>query len=291
MTIQEILDAAGIEYAESGHHHCRPGWVQLRVCPFCSSPHYHLGWNLALGYANCWKCGGHSKWALLKQLGLPRDLASDLVSATHIPAHVLSRERSQLSAVVPQGIGPLSPPHIDYLRERGFFNVKDLVRVWGLRGIGVAARLGWRIWIPIVHEGRTVSWTTRAIGERVAQRYISASAEEEVVNHKELLYGGDYCQHSAVVVEGPVDAWAVGPGAVALFGTSFTAAQVKRLIRIPRRIVCFDSSSDAQRKAEDLASQLACFPGVTENILIDAKDPGEASPGEIRAIRRAARLA
>jgi hypothetical protein len=165
-----------------------------------------------------------------------------------------------------------------------------LQQFWSLEGIGIASKLSWRIYIPIVFRNVRVSWTTRAIGTTVPQRYISASAAEEALNHRDLIYGLDYCQHSIVIVEGPTDAWAIGPGAGALFGISFSVAQVRKLTEIPFRFVCFDSETAAQQRANDLCSQLACFPGRTCNIVLDAKDPGSASPKEIRRLRRLAKL-
>jgi hypothetical protein len=98
------------------------------------------------------------------------------------------------------------------------------------------------------------------------------------------------CRHAIVITEGPTDAWAVGPGAGALFGTAFTPAQVAELVTIPRRVVCFDSSPAAQQQAAKLAEQLSCFPGITENVLLDAKDPGSATQKELRLLRRFAGL-
>jgi hypothetical protein len=113
---------------------------------------------------------------------------------------------------------------------------------------------------------------------------------EESLNHKRLVYGLDFCRHSVVAVEGPLDAWAIGPGAGALFGVGFLSAQVLLLAKFPRRYVCFDSAPEAQQRARELADQLAVFPGRTENILIDSKDPAEASARELAQIRRVAGL-
>ncbi len=132
--------------------------------------------------------------------------------------------------------------------------------------------------------------TTRAIGDRVQERYISASFEQEAVNHKTLVYGSNYCQHSVVVVEGPIDAWRVGPGAGALFGTAFTPMQVLRLTKFPYRYICFDNSSVAQARARELAEELSVFPGTTEVIELDALDPGSASKKEIQLLRKHAKL-
>jgi hypothetical protein len=290
MTIQEILTDLHVEFREAGsHHHARPGWIQIRQCPFCSSDNFHLGYNLQAKYFNCWKCGGHFGPKVLEALGLAREKARALYQGIDTTGLAQSRERARVSVQEPSGRRLLGPIHELYLLRRGF-DPKQIVRLWGVEAIGVAARLAWRLYIPIFRRGVKVSWTTRAIGEKIAQRYISASAEEEAVNHKEVVYGLDFCGHSVVICEGPLDAWKVGPGAGALFGTTFSTAQVKELVSIPRRFICFDSSPEAQRKAHELANQLSSFPGVTENLLIDAKDPGDASPKEIKLIRKVARL-
>lgn len=288
MTIQDILDEARVEYLASGHHHCRPGWIQLKTCPFCGSQNYHLGYHLVLGYFSCWRCGSHSRWSVLSALKIPRETIQSFRPARAIDT-ARPYERRRISLREPVGRGPLTPAHLEYLRQRGL-DPNEVVNFWEVEGIAIAPRLSWRLYIPIIHQGERVSWTTRAIGDRVAQRYISASAEDEVINHKHLVYGRDFCHHTIVVVEGPIDAWRIGPGAGALFGMTPTLAQMRILAAIPRRFVCLDSSPDAQRRARHLCEQLAGFPGVTENICLDAKDPGEASRREIILLRRAAGL-
>jgi len=278
-----------VPFLMEGHKHCRPGWSQID-CPFCGpgSSKYHLGFNLNSRHFNCWRCGGLFVPKVLRALGASSVSIDEFLRSVDTET-VVSRERSRVSLVVPAGIGPLLPKHRRYLLERGF-DPDRMESVWGVKGIGIAPRLAWRLYIPIFERNRQVSWTTRATGDKVVQRYISASAQEESKSHKEVIYGADMCHHSVVVVEGPTDAWAVGPGAGATFGTAFSSAQVRRLVDIPNRYICFDSSPEAQQRAEDLASQLSCFPGTTENIQLDAKDPGSASPKELRLLRRVARL-
>ncbi len=289
MNIREILDDASIEYLGAGqHHHARPGWIQLKHCPFCSSDNYHLGFNLAGGFFACWRCGGHSVQKVLVGLGLDERQAREL-AATVTLDQPIPRERTKISLKIPRGIGPLQESHERYLWDRGF-DPEEILRLWKVQGIGIAVRLSWRLFIPIIYQGEIVSWTTRSIGHGVIQRYISASSEEEKINHKHLIYGEDYCCHSIIVVEGPTDAWRVGPGAGALFGTGFTTAQVKRIVSHPYRCIVFDSSMEAQARAEELADQLSAFPGQTEVICLDAEDPGSATDKEIRRLRRAVRL-
>lgn len=290
MTIQEILDSLKVPYHQEGqHHHSRPGWVQLD-CPLCGpgSQKYHLGYNLQLKYFNCWRCGGLYGPKVLEALGIGREKAR-LILGNIDTEYTRGRERARVSLVEPPGRGPLLRSHRRYLESRGF-DARLIEGLWQIEGIGNSTELAWRIYIPIIHRAQRVSWTTRAIGDRVAQRYISASAEQESINHKEICYGLDFCHHSVVIVEGPTDAWNIGPGASALFGTTFSAAQVRKLIKIPMRYVCFDSSKEAQNRAVELANQLSVFPGITENIQLNAKDPGSASPKEIKLLKRVARL-
>lgn len=289
MTIQEYLRSANVGFLESGHHHhCRPGWIQIQTCPFCGSDKYHLGINLTNLYGSCWSCGGHRIEKILQEFGATWQQAKAFVKDADItPTLYAKKERTKLKE--PTDRGPLMDAHKNYLLDRGF-DPEELERIWKIEGIGIAVELKWRIYIPITQNGRRVSWTTRSISPTAQQRYISASADQEAVNHKDVVYGLDNCRHSVVIVEGPTDAWAIGPGAGCLFGVNFSAAQVRQLVRVPFRYVCFDSATKAQARAQELTSQLSSFPGQTENMVLDAKDPGSASQKELNALRRCAKL-
>lgn len=287
MTIQELFRNLGVEFIEQGNH-TRPGWINID-CVYCgpNSKKFHLGYNIRSGHFNCWKCRGHNALDVLYRLGLKKEAAEEFLNCVKHEWKPPERIRKGLKE--PRCREPLHRAHVEYLRSRGF-NPFQLERIWSIEGIALAHRLKWRIYIPIIHRETRVSWTTRAIGDRVAQRYVSASAEEEVINHKHLIYGRDMCQHSIIVVEGPTDAWAVGPGAGALFGLSYSAQQVHALVRIPLRIVCFDNEPEAQRRAQELCHMLSLFPGTTHNVVLDAADPGSAYPRDIRKLRKLACL-
>lgn len=286
MTPQDALAEAGIEFIESGHQHARAGWLQVRDCPFCGSTKYHLGFNLAAGFWNCWRCGFHPGWTVCKTLGLSREAARAFKQNLGAEA---AREKVHGTLKEPPGRGPLLRAHADYLRGRGL-DPEEVARLWQVEGIGIAARLSWRLYIPIARRGTRVSWTTRAIGADVKQRYISASSSEEAVSHRDVCYGLDYVRDVAVVVEGPGDAWRLGPGAVALFGIDYSAAQVRALAQVPRRIICFDNERPAQAQARKLAGELSCLPGSTGIVTLDAEDPGSASERDVRRLRAAVGL-
>jgi hypothetical protein len=287
--IQNLLREHRIEFIESGHHHSRDGWIQVRNCPFCNSNNYHLGFNIRLAYWNCWRCGSHYGPKVLSALGIPRSRAEQVHPhlAQSKPEQDKPRREKLVEPVGRKSLREL-PRHCEYLKQRGF-KPERIANLWGVQGIGLAGRLKWRLYIPVLQFGVATSWTTRAIGD-VSQRYISASRDEEVVNIKQTVYGADLCNVAVVVVEGPIDAWAVGPGAGALCGTMFTTAQVQRLAQFAYRTVCFDSTHDAQRRAQKLCGLLSVFPGVTQNVVLDAKDPAEAPQRDLQRLRRAAKL-
>jgi hypothetical protein len=222
------------------------------------------------------------------EFGVSKRKAMELINALS-GGTILRTHTARQSYVVPPGVGNLYLLHRRYLESRGF-DPDEIVRKWSVQGIGIAARLSWRLFIPVSYQGRAVSWTTRSVSHDARQRYISASPAEELMNHKHIVYGADNCNHSVVVVEGPVDAWRVGPGAGALFGTTWTSAQVTKLAIHPCRFICFDSSPEAQKRACELATELSAFEGRTEVVKLDAEDPGSASLKEIGRLRRHARL-
>lgn len=302
MGIVELFRDRGVDYRESGsHHHVRHGWVGTD-CPDCSPgwSHYRLGYNLRRRMFYCWYCG-------------PRKTAHTLVRLLNIDydeAHQLAREElrayddrnPQLLGLdrrgtlqLPPDVGTLTQVHRSYLKSRGL-DPYEIETVWGVAGIGICSRraLSWRLFIPIkTKEGEVASWTTRAVSEARLPRYVSASASQEKENSKLLLYGENLVPgHSIVVCEGPVDAWAIGPGAVALTGLSYSMSQVWRVAQYPVRVVCFDNTDEAQIKARRLAESLSMFPGETYQVRLQCgKDPGECAQSlsgraELFALRR-----
>ena len=285
MNIVDFLNEYRIENRTERHEHCRSGWVQID-CPFCSpaSGRFRLGINISYLYGNCWHCGSHALPSLLKILLGPRYPQAKKLLQGLRPERIERPEHAG-KYTEPSNVVGLLGPHKRYLRDRGF-NPTNLERLWHIRSIGIASRLSWRVFIPIIHHGTPVSWTTRSIGTCDHAKYISAEPEQETIPHKHLLYGEDYCRHAVVVCEGPIDVWGIGPGAVATFGMDNLSEQVERIAKYPVRAVCYDNEPDAQQRARELADRLSVLPGDTYNITLDSKDPGEATRKEIERIRR-----
>ena len=238
------------------------------------------------GRANCWVCGRHSLAEVVSKCGkMPLGTALSALEGMKLDKLAVKVEKQAAGRVaLPSGVEPMGPAHRRYLRERGF-NDHEIESLWQVEGIGISAKLGWRLFIPIVLNGEVVSWTSRAIGEK--SRYLSASLDEEKVHHKETLYGIDLVRTTIIVSEGPTDAWNIGPSGTCMFGLKYTPSQVHLIAQFPNRVICLDSSSDAQKVARDLCETLSLFPGRTTNVVLDAEDPGSADRKEIKKMREA----
>jgi len=279
--LETLLERHGIEFRPAG----RSGWANL-YCPHCqtTSGKWHLGINFQSLACNCWKCGRHSLYETLTLLDVP---AKAIRSVTKTRGSIRSEKDLQDG----RGIlklprhGELLKVHRNYLKRRRF-DPDELERLWGIKGIRFHTKMAYRILIPIHYQGRIVSWTTRATNSNDSMKYLSAAPEEEILNHKTIIYGEDYCRHSVIIHEGPTDVWATGPGATASFGTSFVPAQVARYAKYPVRVVCFDRGPEAQTRAKELCKQLDVFRGRTYNVELETgDDPAEADPQEIEELR------
>jgi hypothetical protein len=282
----DILKELDIPYREHGsHHHATSRFIQID-CPFCSpnSGRFRMGLALEGWGAICWTCGHHKLGETLGTIsGLPfwklKQLLGD-IQTTPITHQASLRTRCEL----PNGVEPLLLPHKRYLQSRRF-SPKQLEKLWGIQGIGLAPRLAWRIFVPVATKGKIVSWTTRSLVDE-GERYINARPEQEVIPLKQCLYGFDFVRHSIAVVEGPTDVWNIGPGAVGTFGVGYSKSQLLKISKIPVRLICFDSEPEAQKRAKRLCDDLSVFPGRTTLIELDAADPGSASKKEVELLRK-----
>lgn len=291
--VRDFLIELGIPSASEKHRHGRSGWVQIN-CPDCGEGlnKFHLGINERSMKANCWSCGPKNLPAVLQRCSDRSFREIQTALASILPASFSKGEERAVptALTLPEGLGKLLPAHRRYLRERGFVP-KTIRNIWKVQGIGISTpQLSWRLFIPVVLKGRMVSYTTRAIGND-PMRYVSCPKDEEIVEHKKTLYGIDYVTSTAIIHEGPLDVWATGPGAVATFGTSFTAAQLRRIGKLRKVVVCYDSSREAQQRAQALLNYLEPFNCECINVQLDAKDPAEAllyNPKELQLLRKLA---
>ena len=285
MQFVEILDQYNIEYKTEGHHHCRPGWIQID-CPFCEpgSKNFHMGYNIAENYVNCYRCGSHSLVDTLAEM-TNKSIHECIEILKGIKGQKVVKKKHDGKLTLPCDIQRLTKAHVRYLKKRGF-DQRQLIKLWGIKGIGLSSKYQWRIFIPVYYHGKVVTWSTRSIGQNSPRRYLHAPPKMEDIPIKELLYGEDYVRDTIIIEEGFTDVWNTGPGAVATMGVGYTQMQLEKMIKYPTRVVCFDNAPTAQKRAAKLCDDLGSFPGDTFNVVLDAADPGEASRKEIDELRK-----
>ncbi len=284
--LRTLLTELGVPFKEHGESPLvSAGWVGIS-CPYCGigTTKHGFGIHLRTLRTSCWKCSGRPLVSALCEItGQSHgDIKRRLGGVDDDPRDArVVRPTGRYRE--PAGVGPLLPVHRRYLQRRGF-DPDEIAVVWGVGGIGLAPKLQFRLFLPVVVGGKAVSWTTRAVGN-VELRYISADPADESVPLKTTLYGADLARAAAVVVEGPTDAWRIGPGAVATFGLSHTPAQVAAVAQFPVRCICFDNEATAQRRARKLADDLTPFPGETYVVTLSGGDPDSSPPAELDELR------
>lgn len=285
MLLRDLLVERRVPLAPQGHHHVTPGRLQVD-CPICTPGQSR--WRLGIAenghYASCWTCG---RLPLVETLAAVLSMSfSEIRQRLHVLDEPTRREKVVRGTLkVPKGIGDLMRIHRRYLEDRGF-DPDEIAETWGVRGIGVASRLSWRLFIPAMLNGEIVSWTTRSLADRSTAKYVSAKPDEEKIGLKELLYGQDMTRHVVCVVEGPIDAWAIGPGAVATCGVVLSREQKLLIAQYPLRVICMDADKAGQRRASHLVQELSVFPGRTLNVVLDTgKDAASASKKEVRQVK------
>ena len=282
----EILEELNIPYRKEGHHHCRPGWVQTD-CPSCSPgwQSFRLGFSLEGGGLACWACGVMKVVPTLAELArLPEKDIRRVIGEGWIERENSTPVEVRGKLILPEGLGKLLPAHVRFLKGRHLR--KEDAKLHALQGIGPLGRMRWRVFLPIVHRGQVVSWTTRTIIKDEEFRYWSAKPEQEAIKHRHVLFGGDLADNTAIITEGPFDAIRGGKGFVATFGTAVTKPQVLLMAKYPVRVICFDSDKPGKKAARQLATALQAMPGATYVVTLDSKDLGSADAEEIRELRK-----
>src|SRR5690606_9825552 len=194
---------------------------------------YYLGINTRSLGANCWRCGPHPIKEILQSLGASKQALARLFRGMHdAPERPTDRRKATGQYRPPRSV-PLheAPPVFRKYLKRRNLNPEEVAELWGVQAIPPPTKYNWRLFITVVYHGRAISWTTRSIDPDCPHslRYLSSPPERELQPIQSVVYGKDYCQHAIIVVEGPVDAWRIGPGAVATFGLTLSSSQISQI--------------------------------------------------------------
>ena len=188
---------------------------------------------------------------------------------------------------------PLRAFHRRYLRRRGFVP-SEIGKRYGVLGTGPSGPYRLRLMIPVYFRGRLVSYIGRDVTEKQDPKYKACPLAEAAINHKTVLYDLDSCwsaRSRVAVVEGTFDAWRIGEGVVATFGTAVKEQQIKLLSHFTEVFFVFDPEPAAQALARKAAAKLSAMGKHVEVIDLEGStDPGSLPPEEVKHLRRELRL-
>lgn len=264
------------------------GWVNIQ-CPLCPDHSNHGGFNLTSAklYYHCWHCG----WSPLskvvaKLVGTDRQHARELIDLYAGKSILPEIEKIKKPLIIPGG--PIQQIHRNYLIKR-HFDPDFITQKYGILGTGPVGKFRFRLIMPITYDKKEVSFHSRDITGIAQPKYKACPKEQELIHHKEIFYGLDFIHDTIIIVEGPLDVWRVGDGALATFGVSFTQKQIELLIALrPKRVfVMYDAEpSTAQEQAQKLSSILSSFGLDTHQITLEQGDPCDLTNDEVKHLRK-----
>lgn len=263
------------------------GYIEVN-CPWCGDTSWHGGLHQHKQKFHCWKCKGKPLSTTLQLLtGTPwQQLKNNYVGESELIVAEKKTERPS-ELIFPEELIPLNRQQRQYLIDRDF-NPDKIIETWGVQGTTHVGNFSFRIFIPIYFNNQLISYTCRDWTGKQSIRYWSCKESEEVICHKDILYGIDKCtSRTGVVVEGPTDVWRLGPGSVATFGTGYTLSQLLLIReRLDKVFIVYDPEVEAQKQALKMGSELSGMGVKVENIVITKEDPGSLTPSESEVLMR-----
>ena len=274
------------------------GWTNV-TCPFCDDKTFNGGFNNAGDYYHCWKCGGHNfKQALARTVNIPFNEIDTLIeqyAGRNSVLNTLNKKQAKATKLT-LPTDTFTPAERKYLKERNF-SPKLLHEKYKIVGGGITGSWKYRIIIPLVLNGKIVSWTARTILSKQQQqklkipRYKNLSIKQSVVDPKSILYNLDHCEDKiAVLTEGAFDVIRMGDGFFCSFGTELTQSQISMIKqRFEKVFIMFDNEEEAQAKARKFGLQIASI-GVEVELVdcygdFNKNDAGELNEKEVQIIR------
>lgn len=253
---KQFLSDFFIPYTEDGAN-TSEDFININ-CPFCSDHSFHLGVNRSKGYANCWKCGYHSIYDLIKRL-LPKENPKAIMiqydSNISLKKHLNKEKNKPVSSIIVPG-DRLLKIHKDYLMKRDF-DPDYLENKYDIKGTTHTGSYKFRIMAPVYFQNKIVTFQGRDITNKQKARYKACPKELEIKHHKYILYNLDNCKKDFVVVtEGFMKVFRLGENSVATFGKNFTIPQLYLLSQFKRVFIFFDPDEAGQSASDLLSSQL-----------------------------------
>lgn len=283
-SIIQLLDDNHIAYKLRGE------WANV-CCPHCLDSNFHLG-IAPTGSCTCFKCGRHTLESTLHAL-----LSCGFVEAKKTAKLIRHKEDKEINAlnsmcVIPSSGVVMPKAPYTYLHNR-FKHLTDtemanMVSAYGITYTDMAYNdllYANRIIFPNYLGGTAVSFQGRDWTGDAKTKYMTPKKEDEVVHHKDFLWGIDKVPYDKVVVcEGVFDALTIGQGAVHTHGVKFSFAQAQALLGFSHVYICYDMDKPGRDQAKSL-SKLLCHRTKVSIVRLSEHDVNTCSKSEIEDIK------
>ncbi len=283
--IISYLQSRNIPFSYSGKN-VSSDWIGIN-CIFCIDGSNHLGINLHSKAFSCFKCAEKGNAIKLVQEieGVNFSKACNIIKEFRNGTFIPKEKTYQSKVKFPLGTTKnFTESHLAFLRSRRY-DPDTVIKKYNIHATGPIGEFKHRIIIPIYHKERIVTFVGRDVTGRADKPYINSSDQYSIKDVKQCLYNFDsIIQNKVVIVEGIFDAWRIGDGAVATFGTKYTREQLRLLKGIKQAFILYDN--DAILVAYKLAYDLSTIVPKIEVLELSEGDPDDLSEQDVRCLRK-----
>ena len=282
--ILAYLQSRNIPY-QTGGDNVSSGWIGIN-CQFCLDHSDHLGINLQSKAFNCLKCGETGSASKLVQTidGVDWHKAKAIMEEFSGALYIPREKHYQQKTTLPIGASKKFPQsHLDFLTKRRYD--ESVIKTYDLYATGPVGVYNHRIIIPVFVNHRMVAFVGRDVTGQSDTPYRNSSEQYGTTDVKQTLYNMDnVIGNTVVIVEGILDAWRIGDGAIATFGTKYAREQLRLLKGMHRAFIMYDA--DAIAIAHKLAYDLSSFVSDVHVLELSEGDPDSMNDDDVRALRK-----
>ncbi|HQJ56156.1 MAG TPA: hypothetical protein PLH46_00810 [Caldisericia bacterium] len=273
-------------------------------CPFCEDDYgHHLG-IFREGFFTCWKNPEH-RGSLFKLFSFLTGYSFDYLKTYFEDdfdrfADIIETENNIKKLTLPEYFvkiekRPSTMLFYNYLKSRGFDDVKGLVDRYNILCCFKNEEWNNRIIFPVYINGQIVTWVGRAVSNNAKLRYKNLSAEKSILKTTDCLYnydtiiqGGDIL----IITEGVFDAIKLdyytseNIKVTCIFTSRLSEKQIHTLLTLYKKYgrIFIILDKDAYIKALGIKDELSFIKNIEVFILEDVKDPAELNIAKIKKL-------
>lgn len=306
--LEELLDEYGIEYITTGKNTSKH-YVNVNCdtsggnCDYDGNFTMGIRRDMTRGY--CWWCSQSfpvfdtkERKGIASTLGIPQSIWKQVMQEQDgdlYQEEIIEHEEIKEDSPDVEVPGEeLQQVHRDYLIGRGL-DPDWLIENYGVKGTTYMPedfKKAYRIYFPIKHKGKSVSYVGRSYLPDSMNKYNCCEKEDELYFHKHLLFNQwRVTSRKGIIVEGPTDVlnlvFASGNfNVVGTYGTSYKEEQLQEIRRLFDEIfIIYDNEPAAQTKAMKMKSYLESYNVKVTNLCLKGEnDPGGLSQEKAKFI-------